>query len=320
MTVEARELYCLLFAIFMLTLYVFALCVRRNRLESADQRIIDDNCDHTRNYGIPIYRKYNVSPQKSKSENWHPQEKRHRTFELVYWIFSAILTTLTVGGAVVSAIFASKALTASWQAVEESRKVTIEARRQAVAAESQLEISKKEARPYIYYSIKGIASIYSWTHVQSEFLALKATWTNFGKQPAILLDSICALAIIFETPDQRVFDRDTLFAGWVPDRDPRADLGDIVISAGESKTFDCAAMPERIPLASRMKDAVKSMKEPGAMAQRFDFTKNHQLWLIGRSRYKDFSGKIRKTTFCFDVEAAGLALETGGGEGCNVTE
>ena len=156
--------------------------IRRKRLEISGNSHVQEQCTSYTNSKETKYGNYNTSCKKSEEHGWHPQEKQHRQREFVYWIISTILTGLTVGGAIASAIFANIALKASLDSLGEARNGTAQARRQANASEAQvgmaIDTEKRQLRAYILPFKMGI-EITKENKVDATIII-----KNFGQTPA----------------------------------------------------------------------------------------------------------------------------------------
>ncbi|CAJ0879349.1 hypothetical protein AMST5_03052 [freshwater sediment metagenome] len=80
-------------------------------------------------------------------EGWHPEEREHHRVERRYWQTTAVLTFFAVAGAIATVLISNWTL-------EETRKATFEAHRQAEQAIRQANIAseteQKQLRAYIY--------------------------------------------------------------------------------------------------------------------------------------------------------------------------
>jgi hypothetical protein len=149
-----------------------------------------------------------LMPEKTKPQQWTPEERSHYSKERVYWFATVVLTAMAVGAAGLSAKYAFGALSASQDAVKaannaviEAQKQTVQAMRQAKAAEDQIAVAadteRRQLRAYVFIT-QSILPI-----DPSNNLIFRAVIKNFGQTPAYDFMNWTCLAVrdtSFETP------------------------------------------------------------------------------------------------------------------------
>jgi hypothetical protein len=131
----------------------------------------------------PDYPNDVLRPELINRHGWTAEERNHHKRERVYWCIGTMVSVVTMAGAIIAAIIASHALTASWKAVESARDAANQASRQADASDRA---SFNEVRPIIWLTNEPKPPwYYSTTQGTLGSVAWHVFYTNYGKGPAV---------------------------------------------------------------------------------------------------------------------------------------
>jgi len=148
------------------------------------------NYGPSQNHNKPRDHPNEATSPKPPSSSPHPTEEEYRAKEQAHWdrqhcveVAAVILSGLVAIGAITSAIFAYKALTASQDVARSARDQAEQAKRQADAA----------ARSYVFVAFGDGRTILNWTF-QKGLIEISIRLTNFGTGPAVIQRVGCAIA------------------------------------------------------------------------------------------------------------------------------
>lgn len=138
-------------------------------------------------------------------QRWHPEERLHRAFEKRVWIATTVLTLVAAVGAISTVIISNFSLHEARKATSEAQNQVVQARRQAEAAENQInyaeDASRRQLRAYVgLRRSTGIVEMVCPDCDREKPLPLPTLFSNnyiriylknFGQTPAYL-PKVCA--------------------------------------------------------------------------------------------------------------------------------
>jgi hypothetical protein len=230
------------------------------------------------------------------------QDNAGHQHNLVKWTRRLAYTT----GALAFATF-GVALFAGWQAWE-MRQGSIDTGRLATAAQQQADTAATALegleRPFVIVDIPHHDPLWSWINGLTPMIELDYTLTNYGRVPAVLLETWCEGIVTDGPPDGKTFDENRLVKTNQINRTT-------VVSQGSTERFKCSELVRAIG-ATLLK---YSGDQRALHDERVKIGFENKFWVVAFAAYRDIFGKVREIKECMRVGPTRLIRD--GDEGCN---